>query len=516
MQQELERLIAHLERAVRSSAYMHMLEDHGQLLNNIYNRMPWPLLMLDADMRVVECNAAARQALQADAPIVLGAAGQLSFKDRQLRQSLRQLLSMADGRGTRILNSTSDALSLLCMPLEKSDAPGEIARVRTVVWVLASQHRVVPSAESLQSVFGLTQAESRLLHLLCKVGNLNQCAGLLAVSVHTARSQLKSIMAKTQTSSQVQLVSEAMAHSLLQSAALPAAWQGAQEQVMTLADGRVLSWYEYGDPKGRPVLTLENIGSSIPDHELFEDWYREQGLRVILLVRPGYGISTAKPELQFRDLLPDIRALCTQLEITRPVMAAYCCGAAYALCAAAQDSEIFERLGVLAPTVPIEYFELDQLDWMHSVFLKLFQRDPRLFVLVGRLALRGVSRAPEKYFAKLAKTMGPRDRELLENPAILSRIIRQMRLRHFQGAQVQIEEYLRLQQPWQVDLGQIRMPVLLWHGEDDRSISLGSARALAAAIPGVHFKALPGQGRFLIYDVWRDFLSALLELSEGA
>ncbi|MDQ8038523.1 MAG: alpha/beta fold hydrolase [Pedobacter sp.] len=510
-QQELEGLIGHMERAAEGSAYMHRLEDQNHLLTRIYHSMPWPMLMLADDMSVVSCNTAAQQALVADSPLQLQANGTLVFRDATLKQKLRHVISMAGGRQTQLLSASTEPLTLLCMPFEKSDAEGSIARVRVVVWVLASQHVVVPSPESLQSTFKLSQAEGRLLHLLCKIGNLNQCADLLSVSIHTARTQLKSVMAKVEVNSQVQLVSQAMNLSLLQSSTeLQCA--GAQERTMTLADGRVLSWYEYGPARGRPVLMLENIGSSIPDHSRFEDWYQEQGLRVIVVVRPGYGLSTARPDFQFRDFGADLKALCKHLHIERPVMAAYCCGGAYALCTAALHPDFFERVGVLGSTVPIEHFELDKLDRIHRMFLQVFQRDPRLFVLIGKLALRGSRQAPEKFFLYLAKGLTKRDKSLLTDPDILQSIIRQQKLRHFQGARILIDEYINLQHSWQTDLAQIRIPTLLWHGEDDAIISIGSARSLAASIPVARFRAIPGQGRFLVFDMWKEFLSELLEL----
>ena len=79
-----------------------------------------------------------------------------------------------------------------------------------------------------------------------------------------------------------------------------------------------------------------------------------------------------------------------------------------------------------------------------------------------------------------------------------------------------IEEYLNLQRPWGVDLAQIRVPTLIWHGEDDAIISLGSARSMAACIPGAEFKALPGHGRFMVFDVWREFVARLLGLPDEA
>ncbi|HAJ42444.1 MAG TPA: alpha/beta hydrolase, partial [Alcanivorax sp.] len=151
------------------------------------------------------------------------------------------------------------------------------------------------------------------------------------------------------------------------------------------------------------------------------------------------------------------------------------------------------------------------LDRIHAMFLRLFRRDPRLFVLIGRLALRGVQRAPEKYFARLAKSLCADDQAVLGDPDLLARLIERMELSHFQGARIIIDEYLRMQHPWHVDLSRITVPILHWHGEDDRIISIGSARGLAASMPNVTFRSFPGLGRFMVYRVWKAFLTELLE-----
>ena len=507
---EVDQLIDHLERAVRSSAYIHALEDRTQVLNAMYNQMPWPMLMLDDGMQVLECNPVARLVL-ADGPVQLHEDGSLLFADRELKQALDRINRMAEGRETRLISSPQDGVSLLCLPVQKSDAPGTISQLRTIVWVLAGHSVVTPSPEMLRSLFNISQAESRLLHLLCKIGNLSQSAKLLNVSIHTARTQLKSTMAKLNANSQVQLVSHAMGHALVQAAKLPQIQQE-QEYTLSLPDRRVLSWYEYGDPNGRPVLTLDNLGAAMPDHGYFDGWYREKGLRMIMIVRPGYGISTYKAGMEFRDFGPDILALCEHLDLNRPPMAAYCGGGPYALCAAALYPDIFDRLGLLASTVPIEHFELDKLDPLHNMFLRLFRRDPRLFVLVGRLGIRGVQKAPEKFFAMIAKGLCDQDKAVLGNPDLLQRTIKSMRRSHFQGARIMIDEYLRMQHPWQVDLGKITVPVMQWHGEDDRIISIGSARGLASDLPGVAFRSFPGLGRFMVYPMWKAFLTELLEL----
>ncbi len=64
----------------------------------------------------------------------------------------------------------------------------------------------VTSEEELSHVFGLTKAEARIVDALVSGQSVRQMAGKFEVSVHTVRSQLKSVFAKTDTSSQSDLV----------------------------------------------------------------------------------------------------------------------------------------------------------------------------------------------------------------------------------------------------------------------------------------------------------------------
>ncbi len=286
---EVEQLIGHLERAVRSSAYMHALEDRTQILNSMYNQMPWPMLMLDDQLHVVKHNSAADR-IMASGPLRMADGGALMLSDPKLKQQLQQVVRLQRGRDSQLLHSEQEKLVLLCMPVFRSDAPDDVSRITTVVWVFADRSVAAPSVRSLADLFGISPAEARLLHLLCKVGNLSQSAELLSVSVHTARTQLKSIMGKTGISSQVALVSRAMSHALLATPTL-ATHDGREERFMVLPDNRVLSWFEYGCPEGKPLLVMENQAGNLPCHEPHHEWYVSQGLRVLGVVRPGFGIS---------------------------------------------------------------------------------------------------------------------------------------------------------------------------------------------------------------------------------
>jgi pimeloyl-ACP methyl ester carboxylesterase len=53
--------------------------------------------------------------------------------------------------------------------------------------------------------------------------------------------------------------------------------------------------------------------------------------------------------------------------------------------------------------------------------------------------------------------------------------------------------------PWPFDLGAVRVPVEVWHGEEDPAAPIGQARQLAAALPNATLHAFPGEGHFVIH-----------------
>lgn len=503
----MESLLEHMDRAVRSSNHMHSQEDQNHLLKDMTNRLPWPMLMLDDTLHVVKHNTAANRIMKSG-PLRMADGGALMLSDPKLKQQLQQVVRLQKGRDSQLLHSEQEKLVLLCMPVVRSDAPDEVSRITTVVWVFANKDIAAPSVQSLADLFGLSPAEARLLHLLCKVGNLNQSAELLSVSVHTARTQLKSIMAKTGYSSQVALVSRAMSHALL---ATPAqrTHDGREERLMVLPDNRVLSWFEYGCPEGKPLLVMENQAGNMPCHEPHHDWYVSQGLRVLVVVRPGFGISSPCPHGSFVDFAADLRYFCERLNLQNPLLAGYCFGGPYALAAAAKYPSLFERVAVIGSIVPWHYMHEGQLDPMHDRLLKMVERDPRIFISLGKLALRGVNRSPEKFFAFFSRFLDDKDAQLINDPAVQAITLPQLRQRWFQGARIIIDDYLRVLRPWGFELADIQTPTLIWHGALDKSVQVNAARRMAADIPGAQFHVLEDQGRYPVIERWRDFIEAL-------
>lgn len=88
-------------------------------------------------------------------------------------------------------------------------------------------------------------------------------------------------------------------------------------QAMTLADGRQLSWQEFGVPDGRPVLYFHGGGSHSLEAGLFHREAIARGIRLIATNRPGAGTSSLCPDRPVAAYSDDLDELLGKLGIEK-------------------------------------------------------------------------------------------------------------------------------------------------------------------------------------------------------
>lgn len=165
-------------------------------------------------------------------------------------------------------------------------------------------------SEMLRNAFELTPAETEVIRALAEGQQLAEIAEARGRSIDTVRAQLKSIMSKTATRSQTELVrltlsTMEMAHFTGEAtAALPATSTGFGSletrpfQTMTLPDGRRMDYLELGAPAGRPCLFLPLDYGLVRWPASAEAEAARRGIKVIVPVRAGYGASDPVPRGQ--------------------------------------------------------------------------------------------------------------------------------------------------------------------------------------------------------------------------
>jgi pimeloyl-ACP methyl ester carboxylesterase len=71
-----------------------------------------------------------------------------------------------------------------------------------------------------------------------------------------------------------------------------------------------------------------------------------------------------------------------------------------------------------------------------------------------------------------------------------------------------VQDIRALARPWGFALEDIKVPVQLWHGDEDAVIPLHHGRYLASVIPGASLRVCPGEGHMLMWNHLPEILMA--------
>ena len=120
--------------------------------------------------------------------------------------------------------------------------------------------------------------------------------------------------------------------------------------LLTLHDGRVLAYEQYGDPAGFPVLNCHGGMSSRLDAAPAHEAALAKGVRLISPDRAqARGSSTYQAGRRLLDWPHDVRELTDSLGIERFAVMGWSAGGAYAAACAARLGDRVTAAAVLAP-----------------------------------------------------------------------------------------------------------------------------------------------------------------------
>lgn len=136
--------------------------------------------------------------------------------------------------------------------------------------------------------------------------------------------------------------------------AVPIPAQPAPWSTLTLRDGRTLSYAEYGDPQGEPLVLLHGTPGSRLDFESWAEALTTHGLRGIAVDRPGMGRSCAHPQRTLLGWAHDVRALANHLGLRAFSVLGASGGGPHALACGHALPERVRQVVLVSSGVPIE------------------------------------------------------------------------------------------------------------------------------------------------------------------
>ncbi len=259
----------------------------------------------------------------------------------------------------------------------------------------------------------------------------------------------------------------------------------ALHQTLRLQDGRRLGFADFG-PEGRPVLYCHGWPSSRLEPLAFVHLARELGVRVIAADRPGYGLSDARPGRTLVDWAADVRELSEHLGLGRFGLLGLSGGGPYALACAARIPELVSGVALVCALGPTDVPGCTSgMVAVNRWLLALARHAPWLAEKVASASLRLIwGRGEQPIPKRLESNLPEADRRVLADPGLRQALTASTREALRGGPQGATADGLLYARPWEFDLADIRIPVHLWHGEQDVIVPPAMGHYLARNIPG--------------------------------
>jgi len=273
-----------------------------------------------------------------------------------------------------------------------------------------------------------------------------------------------------------------------------------KKDIVHLNDGAVVEFQEYGDPTGTPVLFCHGWPSSRTMAQLADEPARSLGLRIISPDRPGICGSSMQLDRKLSDWPRIVGQLVDNLGIGEFRILAISGGAPYAYATAVAMPERVRAIAVAGGVIPFaELKDFKGLLPLYRWMLAFYRNRPLLLRQLFRLAKPFLSfRAPVRLRPLLLKMLllRPCDAASLRDDAAFEAIFESQR-RAWRGSAegVMIDAQIYAQ-PWGFGVQDVRVPVRLWHGIEDRAFAVRLAEEIANRFPECKARFIPNEGQY--------------------
>jgi len=488
-------LLPHFHRAITIDNEADNQYEKTAALSNILDQLPLGVILVNATNTPVTLNSRAHDFLKTSSFLRIE-------KDKLVANTskdtglLYKLIKLANqGKAQDFLMATKDNKTCALHIKQASKADIKYISDLTAIFITCTDTQRTFSSDKLMAMLHITEAEARLVStLLDSSHNLSEAADAMNISKHTVRNQMKSILEKTNTSSQSELLKQVLrsrdaiiegSETVETTLNSHNADNGGNNTFSTLSlyDGSELEYTEYGDPSGIPILYFHSIIHSRQTFNPFSDFIETHGLRIIAPERPGFGATSLPKRISHTAFANNIKQLTEHLGLEKFYVLGEGNGGAFALACAAILPDQVIRASVVA-CVPDKNF--DHVREVHPFERQLHRikqkASAKLLFTLGKVILKVLSK--HDYLLRLMSSYYcPSDWTIVQSSAYRQLYQESMRNTLDHNTKGFVEDYFARIHPWDFQTQNILSHIDIWHGDSDTYTKIESAKAIADSIP---------------------------------
>lgn len=272
---------------------------------------------------------------------------------------------------------------------------------------------------------------------------------------------------------------------------------------------RFLAYSDDGPQDGAAVIHCHGSNSSRLEQALDPAILQQNRVRLIVPDRPGHGRSSPQPNRSLRHWAQDVAQLADALNLAEFAVTGYSAGGPHAAAVAHYLPQRVTRLGLISSLAPF-----DRTGAFSGVpFGVNSSRQVGIWLLraTAGLQARAVSGNIDRTVTQFAKTLPPRDRELLDDSSVHQLLANTIAEAYRQEGEGPVDDARVYAGSWGFALRDIRVPTVIWQGLLDNTAVPAMGRYLASEIPNARLIELPGEGHLALFRHWDDIFNAMSE-----
>lgn len=285
-------------------------------------------------------------------------------------------------------------------------------------------------------------------------------------------------------------------------------------QTVTTADGRVLEYLVSGPPAGRTLLFQPGTPNSAALFRAIVAPAAELGLRTVSYSRPGYGESTPRPGRSVADAVADVQTVLDAVGAEQFVTLGWSGGGPHALATGALLPDRCQAVAVLAGVAP---YPASGIDWFAGMgednlaeFGAALAGTDQLSALLQSFAAELAAVTGKGVTEAMAGLLSPVDQAALTGE-FADEMAAAMRRAVSNGIAGWRDDDLAFVSDWGFEFDQLRVPVDIWQGRQDRMVPFEHGQWLAAKVPNAQAHLFATEGHVSIVNQLPQLLADLLD-----